>query len=195
MTETLIIMAVQAMETVRSRCAAAALAACAVGLAGCGGGAAGRSHPAQSARWPTFRIPDGASMTYPPGWARVHSDPGTATAALVNRHHQFLGYLNITPQQGAETVSNWPAFRPHHDMEEGDRHLRTLEVQRDRRFRTGRGTCVRESYTTQSKASYIELACIVAGRRATTVAVGAAPPGAWKRISPLLERAISSLTT
>jgi hypothetical protein len=37
--------------------------------------------------------------------------------------------------------------------------------------------------------------CIVAGRRATTVVVGAALPRDWARLGPLIERSISSLHT
>ena len=44
-------------------------------------------------------------------------------------------------------------------------------------------------------ASYRELACIVDGKRATTVAVGAAPPAAWARQGPLIERAIAAIDT
>ena len=62
-------------------------------------------------------------------------------------------------------------------------------------FRTGHGACVKDSYRSATGASYVELACLVAGKRASSVIVGAAPPHAWARVSPLLERAISDFST
>jgi hypothetical protein len=115
--------------------------------------------------------------------------------ALLGPSGRFFGYLNITPRQGGETLANWARFRTAHNSQEGDRHVAILADAGGLRFLTGRGACVRDSYTTATQVPYIELACLVSGRRATTVVVGAAPPGSWSRISPVLERAISSLTT
>ena len=39
---------------------------------------------------------------------------------------EILGYLNITPQQGQETLANWASFRPAHNQEEGDSNLMAL---------------------------------------------------------------------
>jgi hypothetical protein len=142
-----------------------------------------------------IRIPSGAAVAYPPAWARIKSDVGSGSAALLATRDRIVGYLNLTPQQGGETLANWSRFRVAHNGMEGDRSVVTLAAARNLRFRTGRGSCVRDSYTTTTANHYIELACIVAGRRATTIVVGAAPPEWWSRISPLLERAISSLTT
>lgn len=150
---------------------------------------------AAPAGWPTIRIANGATLPYPPGWRRIKSDPGTGSAALLGSHDRFLGYLNITPQQGAETLGNWSRFRVEHNGEEGDRAVTRRASADGLRFRTGRGACVRDSYTTQSDQHFIELACLIAGRRAATVVVGAAPPGSWNRTGPLLERAISAVTT
>jgi hypothetical protein len=52
-----------------------------------------------------------------------------------------------------------------------------------------------DTYTSSTGRSYREVACIVAGARATTVVVGAAPPAQWSRQGPALERAISSFLT
>jgi hypothetical protein len=83
----------------------------------------------------------------------------------------------------------------HHNADEGDRNVRTLAVGTGLRFRSGRGSCVRDSYVTSSGAQYVELACLVVGVKATTVIVGSAPPRSWARVSPQIERAISSFTT
>lgn len=190
------------------------MATAAIALTGCGGsgnrsatanGPAGATsgtgafawlRPASApAGWRVLRIPSGASLAYPAGWRRIRTDPGTASAALFGPQGQFLGYLNLTPRQASETPANWSHFRIAHNADEGDRGITRLAAATHLHFRTGNGTCVRDSYTTKTSNHYVELACLVVGRRATTVVVGAAPPGSWSRVSPVLERAISSLTT
>jgi hypothetical protein len=54
---------------------------------------------------------------------------------------------------------------------------------------------VLDSYRTESGHRYREIACIVAGRSATTVIVGAAPPARWAHEAPTIERAIEDFTT
>jgi hypothetical protein len=153
-----------------------------------------RPGPAPAA-WPLARIATGAAMAYPPGWHTVTGDAGTATVALQNAGDDFLGYLNLTPRQGDETPRGWVSFRVGHNVGEGDRDIRTLAAARDLRFRTGRGTCIRDAYVTARGAQFIELACLVAGPNATSVIVGAAPPREWARMSLVIERAISAFTT
>jgi hypothetical protein len=144
---------------------------------------------ARPAGWPTLTIPGGAAIAYPPTWTRIHSDPGTASVALFGPSHNFLGYLNLTPRQGAETLANWGRFRVDHNGDEGDRHISTVAVATRRNE-----SCVQDSYTTATNAKYVEIACLVRGRRTTVVAVGASPPQEWARISPLLHKAIASVT-
>ena len=208
-----------------SRLAALALglAALLLGLAGCGG--AGTSTATHASRpgtstaavssatglstgafawihagamptgWRVATIPIGSRMPYPPGWVRQRGDAGTATAALLDPEHHFLGYLNLTPRQSTETLANWGRFRIADNADESDRNLRTLAVGTGLRFRDGRGSCVRDSYSTTSGARYIELACLIAGAHRSVVVVGASPPQRWARVSPLLERAISGVST
>jgi hypothetical protein len=185
---------------VASKAAVAALAlALAGGAAGCGSSTKGpfawlRPQPPPRG-WATTRIPTGAQMTYPPGWRLLRGDPGTATAALVDSDHRFVGYLNVTPRQGGETLSGWPSFRIAHNAHEGDRAIQRLAAATGLRFRTGHGSCVKDTYTTPSRARYIEIACLVAGTSATSVIVGAAPPASWPRASGAIERAISGFRT
>jgi hypothetical protein len=121
----------------------------------------------------------------------TRTDPGTVTAAL-RRNGTITGYLNITPQGGDETLANWASFRPAHNREEGDRNLVPLASASGLRFTNGHGSCVKDSYSTSTDRRYTEIACIVRGNEATTVIVGAAPPGQWDRFSPILQRAITS---
>lgn len=196
-------MAAPATGTAISRRWAGALAAAgltATALAGCGGGSGHgqfgwlKPGPAPSG-WRSASIADGAAMSYPAAWRRIHGDPGTATAVSYGPHREIVGYLNITPRQGEESLSNWASFRVEHNGEEGDRGVKRIDAATGLRFRAGSGSCVRDSYKTSSGGAYVELACIVAGARATTVIVGAAPPDDWARMAPLIERSISTLAT
>jgi hypothetical protein len=145
--------------------------------------------------WRTRALPSGtARLAYPRGWHLTRTDPGTLTAART-AGGEILGYLNITPQQGQESLSNWASFRPAHNQEEGDSNLMALASATGLRFRGGQGSCVKDRYATESEHRYIEVACIVRGRAATNVVVGAAPPALWSRFSPVLERAISGFAT
>src|SRR3954468_17976110 len=109
------------------------------------------------ADWKVARVPDGALLAYPPGWRPIDTDAGTATVALLRDGHRIDGYLNVTPEQGTETLANWSHFRPNHNLVEGDRSVRLNASATDLRFRSGRGSCVIDTYTT-SKASYREIA-------------------------------------
>lgn len=133
-------------------------------------------------------------MPYPRGWERLKGDAGTATAALLDGNHHFIGYLNLTPRRSSETPANWGRFRVAHNAEENDRNIKLLAVGTGLRFRAGHGSCVRDSYATSSGRHYVELACLIAGRNASVVIVGASPPATWARMSPVLERAISGVT-
>jgi hypothetical protein len=106
----------------------------------------------------------------------------------------IVGYLNVTPQGGDETLANWASFRPAHNREEGDRDLVSLASATGVQFRNGQGSCVKDGYSTSTNARYTEIACIVRGTTATTVIVGAAPPAQWAGEAPTLERAISSFS-
>jgi hypothetical protein len=142
--------------------------------------------------WHTRDLPSGqATLAFPRNWRLTQTDPGTVTAAL-RRHGTITGYLNITPQGGDETLANWAGFRPAHNREEGDRNLMPLASAGGLRFTNGHGSCVKDSYSTSTGRRYTEIACIVRGNGATTVIVGAAPPARWNRLSPTLERAITS---
>jgi hypothetical protein len=143
------------------------------------------------AGWRVARIPDGAALAYPPAFRPIRTDPGTASVALLGRGGRIEAYLNATPKQGTETLANWSRFRPQHNRGEGDRSVHLVASTGDARFRSGRGACVIDAYTT-SKATYQEIACLVSGPRSTSVVVAAAPVELWGRHAATLERAVSS---
>jgi hypothetical protein len=111
--------------------------------------------------------------------------------ALLGDGQRIEGYLNATPRQGNETLADWSHFRPNHNQDEGDRHLRLVAATTNARFRSGRGACVIDTYRT-SKASYREIACLVPGPRSSAVVVAATPIALWDRQAATLQRAVSS---
>jgi hypothetical protein len=121
----------------------------------------------------------------------IQADRGTASMALLGHGGRIDGYLNATPRQGSETLANWSRFRPEHNRDEGDRSVRLLAATSGRRFRTGRGACVIDTYMT-SRASYHEIACLVFGPASSAVVVAAAPSAVWKQQAVTLGRAVSS---
>ena len=147
------------------------------------------------AGWLSVRLATGATMAYPPGWHEIPGDADTASAALLDGRGRYLGYLNLTPRQGAETPTGWPSFRLRHNAAEGNRDVRLAAAAGGLRFRTGRGTCVRDAYTTSTNTRYVEIACLVAGKDASSVVIGAAPSEHWTQERFVIERAISALTT
>ena len=171
------------------------------GITGCGGGQA--SHPRGAApfawlrpappptSWEVARIPSGSTLAYPPGWRPIKTDRGTASVALLGGGDRIDAFLNATPKQGPETLANWSRFRPDHNQGEGSRSVRVVASANDLGFRSGRGSCVIDSYTT-SKAAYREIACLVAGPSSSAVVVAAAPDELWHDQAPTLQRAVSS---
>jgi hypothetical protein len=146
--------------------------------------------------WHASPLPNGAAlMAYPLSFRPIRSDPGTVSAADRAAGGAIRGYLNATPQQGAETLANWTNFRLDHNRDEGDLNVEAIASATNLRFRAGNGSCLIDTYTSSTGHAFREIACIVAGARATTVIVGAAPPAQWQTQGPAIERAISSFLT
>ena len=171
------------------------------GITGCGGGHASHRRVAGPFAWlrpappPTgwkvARIAGGSTLAYPPGWRAIKTDRGTASVALLGGGDRIDAFLNATPKQGPETLANWSRFRPDHNQGEGSRSVRVVASANDLSFRSGRGSCVIDSYTT-SKAAYREIACLVASPSSSAVVVAAAPSSLWDDQAATLERAVSS---
>jgi hypothetical protein len=118
--------------------------------------------PAPAPRgWKLARLPSGAAtFGYPRSWRPIRTDPGTASVALSGHGLGIRGYLNATPHQGTETLANWPSFRIRHLGEDDTTDVRLIASARGLTFRSGRGSCVIDSYRT-SRARYREIACLV----------------------------------
>lgn len=147
------------------------------------------------AGWIGATIASGAAtMFYPADWNAVRGDRGTVTAVLRDATGAYGGYLNVTPDQGAEPESNgWAAFRTGRNRKEGDRRVRRLAAADRLGFRQARGSCVIDDYLSRVGAHpYREIACIVTGARHTSVLVAAAMTPDWPTVAPILERAASA---
>jgi len=140
--------------------------------------------------WNVARSAAGA-LAYPPGWFPIKTDPGTASLALLGSAGAIDAYLNATPRQGKETLANWSHFRPAHNKGEGNQDVRLIASSSNLNFRSGRGSCVIDDYSTSS-ARYREIACLVAGPTSSAVIVAAAPTALWDQQAVTLERAVSS---
>ena len=154
-------------------------------------------HPGPAPRgWKLARLPSGAAtFAYPSTWRPIRTDPGTASVALIDRGKSIRGYLNATPRQGSETLANWPSFRIQHLREDdSSKDVRLIASAHGLGFRSGRGSCVIDSYRT-TLTRYREIACLVAGPRTSSVIVGAAPSKTWARQAATIQRAIASLRT
>jgi hypothetical protein len=190
--------------------AAAAVAPVLIGaaLAGCQSAASaivgigGRPVPAvppivpraAPAGWHLAALPDGtAVLAYPPVMRAIAGDQGEVSAARLSPSGAYLLYLNSTPRQGAETLSDWPLFRVQHQRAEDAKAVRMLAASHGVRFVGGTGTCVIDSYVTRVHSNhYTEMACLVRGRTGESVIVAAAPTSGWSRASGLLLRAIAA---
>ena len=140
--------------------------------------------------WNVARSTAGA-LAFPPGWSPIKTDPGTSSVALLGSAGAIDAYLNATPRQGKETLANWSHFRPAHNKGEGNQAVRLIASSTSLSFRSGRGSCVIDDYSTSS-ARYREIACLVAGPTSSAVIVAAAPTALWDQQAVTLERAVSS---
>jgi hypothetical protein len=145
--------------------------------------------------WSAATIASGAAtLYYPAGWSAVAGDRGTVSAVL-RESGLYRGYLNVTPRQGDERLLGWARFRTARNRAEGDTRVRLVAAAEGRPFRAAaRGSCVIDDYRSRVGANpYRELACILSGRRATSVFIGAALQRDWPLLGPLLRRAASAL--
>ncbi len=134
-----------------------------------------------------------ATLFYPRGWSAVAGDHGTVTRTLRNSAGQYLGYLNVTPRQGAEPLHGWAAFRTRHNADEGDTQVRTIAASSAVRFRWAHGSCVVDDYLSRVGANpYRELACLVIGDRHADVFVGATAQASWSTLGPIIQRSAAA---
>jgi hypothetical protein len=144
--------------------------------------------------WLRGTIPSGAaSVFHPASWTAIPGDDGTVTYSLRDRAGAYLTYLNVTPRQGAEQARGWARFRTRRNREEGAKRIRTIASAERLHFADATGSCVVDDYLSRVGAHpYRELACIVAGRRSTSVLVVATRRSSWDRFSSVAKLVVSS---
>jgi len=193
-----------ATEMSRSQKAAAAFAILSVGaaivttlmtIAAAGDPRSGALPTALPTGWTRAEISSGAATVgYPSRWKAIPGDAGTVSFALRDRGGRYMGYINVTPRQGAERLAGWGAFRTRRNAEEGDKQVRELSSSESVAFANARGSCVLDDYLSRvGSHPYRELACIVAGRHSTSVFVGAALVQDWARLGPIVKHAAATL--
>jgi hypothetical protein len=137
----------------------------------------------------------GATLFYPPNFTRIPGDRGTVTAALRDSAGHYLGYLNVTPREGAERLAGWAAFRKTRSIDEGDTQVQVLAAGEHLRFANASGSCVIDDYHSRvGSHPYREIACIVAGSRSTSVLVAATLVSDWPTYGSVIERAASAFS-
>ena len=148
---------------------------------------------AAPAGWKHVSLPDrGGVLSYPPSLAPIGADSRSVSVAKRDKNGTIHVYLNVAPQQSAETLSNWSTFRITHNGLISD-HVHKHAAGAGLRFLGARGSCVIDDYFSRVHVHhYHEIACIVQGRTKVTVIVAAALESEWTRAAPLLERAISA---
>ncbi len=152
-------------------------------------------HPsAAPAGWAHASTADGdATLFYPPSWKDVPGDRGTVSVALRDAAGDYLGYLNVTPRQGDERLSTWPAFRLGRNREEGDTGVHALASAHHLRFRDAVAACVIDDYRSRVGGhAYRELACLVSGAHATDVFIGATAQRDWTSLGTVIQRSAAS---
>jgi hypothetical protein len=147
------------------------------------------------AGWRGATISSGsATLFYPPNWRSIPGDKGTVSVSLRDAAGRYLGYLNVTPRQGAERLAGWASFRTMRNRSEGDHGVRQVAAAENLMIGRAHASCVIDDYLSRVGSNpYREIACLAAGSRATNVFVGAALIPDWKRLGPVIERAASSL--
>jgi hypothetical protein len=145
--------------------------------------------------WPAATIASGAAtLRHPRGWSAITGDAGTVSFALRDGGGRYLGYLNLTPREGAEHLSGWPAFRVARNRDEGDTRVVVRAVRAEVPFQNATGSCVIDDYSSRVGANpYRELACLVRGRHSESVLVAAALRPDWERLSAELTRSAAAL--
>ena len=152
-----------------------------------------RARPTPSG-WHRASLADGqAVLSYPGSLHALTTDQGTVSEGLTTKSGTVLVYLNVTPKQGNETLSDWPDFRVGHLLDDDASAAKITGRGTGLEFRGGNGSCVLDSYISKVHANhYREIACFVQGAHAASVIVAAAPAGDWGTYQGLLEEAVSA---
>ncbi len=146
------------------------------------------------AAWARLTVPSGlGTLSSPPGFRTVDGDPGTLSVALRNSAGTYLGYLNVTPHQGHETLQDWAAFRLSHLVGDDAVSIHDDATVQSVRTAAALRSCVIDDYvTTIDHHHFHEVACYVTRGSVSSVVVAATPSGDPAHVWTQLERAVAA---
>jgi hypothetical protein len=153
---------------------------------------------APPATWVRLTLPSGlGTLSSPPGFRTVDGDPGTVSVALRNSAGTYLGYLNVTPHQGHETLQDWAAFRLSHllgdDAASVHEDARVQSVGTAAATATATRSCVIDDYVTITGHHHFhEVACYVTSGSVSSVVVAATPTDDPAHVWTQLERSVAA---
>jgi hypothetical protein len=144
--------------------------------------------------WARLTIPSGlGKLSSPPGFRIVNGDPGTLSVALRNPAGTYLGYFNVTPHQGDESLQDWTAFRLTHLLDDDAVSVHEDAAVRSVRTAAAVRSCVTDTYvTTVGHHHFQEVACDITRRSVNSVVVAATPSGDPAHVWTELERAVAA---
>ena len=113
--------------------------------------------------------------------------------ALLNSVGTYLGYLNVTPHQGDETLQDWAAFRLSHLLDDDAVSVHEDAMVNPLRMATEVRSCVADDYvTTIGHHHFHEVACDVMSGSVSSVVVAATPSGDPAHVWTELESAAAA---
>jgi hypothetical protein len=113
--------------------------------------------------------------------------------ALLNSAGTYLGYLNVTPHQGDETLRDWTAFRLRHLLGDDTVSVHADAMVQSVRTAAAVRSCVTDDYvTTIGHHHFHEVACYVTSGSVGSVVVAATPSGDPAHVWNELERAAAA---
>lgn len=134
-----------------------------------------------------------AIVADPPRLKPLPAASGSLAFAARGPRGAYYAFLNVTPQQGAENVDGWVAFRLAALRTSGAQRIHEEAAASNLAFNGGTGACVIDDYVTEpGNSPFHEIACFVVGPHSGSVIVVATPPAQWRSYAVPLERVISS---
>jgi hypothetical protein len=115
------------------------------------------------------------------------------SVALRNSAGTYLGYLNVTPRQGPETLQDWAAFRLTHLRGDNAASVREDAMVQSVRTTAAMRSCVIDDYaTTVGHHQFHEVSCYVMRGSVGSVVVATTPWGDPAHVWTQLERAVAA---
>lgn len=128
----------------------------------------------------------------PPRLKPLGGSGGSLSFAARGARGAYFAFIDVTPQQGAENLAGWAAFRLGLLRTDGAKGIHEDATAGNLPFRGGTGACVIDDYVTRAGTAFHEIACFVEGPHSGSVVVVAAPPSDWRSYAMPLERVVSS---